>query len=338
MYVFYIAFKYLKNFVFILLSLSAFYVIIDLIANFQKLPSSSNLVVLYIYYILLYSFDMFYSLALVFAFLLTLYHMIKFNELVSFYSLGFSVKKILKPFLMVGGIVFIFFLMFEFTKFAYFREYANAILSNKQHVNSDLFVKYKDRVVFMKKLNPLIKTAYDIKVFYLKDFKVYKILVAKEAKFKDDVWEVKKAYISFITPSRVYHYVKDVKILKDFKPKIISNLKQLNSISLYDAILAIKIFKDVNVSILLSIVLFKIFSALNMICLIVIFLILSPIHPRVANVSVFLVKSVLFTILLWGSELMIFKFAKQGVLNPYVLILPFLLVCCYSIYLFYKEK
>jgi lipopolysaccharide export system permease protein len=337
MYFVYIIKKYIKNFLLILFSLSFFFVIIDLVANFSRLPDSSNLQVLYIYYSLLYSVDLFYPLALVFSFLFSMYYMIKFNELVSFYSLGFSILKLLKPFFAFSILIFMLFFVLDSSKFAYVREYSQSILDKNGYANTDLFIKFQNKVIYIKKIEPILKEAKDIRVFYLKKKKVYKVIFAKSAFFKNNRWYVKNANVMIIGEKKIIQTKKNLEMLENFKPKIISNLKELNSISFYDAFLAMKIFKDININSLLSIVFYKIFTALSMILLIVIFMFKSPLHQRISNVSLYLIQSVFFTIIIWGLELLIFKFAKQGVISPYLLIFPFIVLLCYSLYLIKKE-
>ena len=338
MYFFYILKRYFINFVLILFSLSFFFVLIDFIANYSRLPDSSNLQVLYIYYEILYSIDMFYPLALVFSYLLTVYYMVKFNEIVSFYSLGFSPKKLLMPFMFLALCVFTLFMFLDSGKFAYVKEYANSILNKNKYSSNNLFLKYKDKIIYIKKIRPILKEVENVKVFILDKNSIKKIIVAKKAKFKNDVWIAKKAEITLINGDKITKEVKDIKLLKGFKPKIISNLKKLNSISLYDAYIAINLFNDVNINTLLSIVFYKIFTALSLIFIIFALMFKIPLHSRISNVSLFLVKSSFFTILIWGSDLMIYKFAKQGVVSPYLLALPFFVILVYGIYLFYKEK
>jgi len=334
----YIFKKYFKNFLLILFSLAFFFVIIDFIANFTKLPDSSNLQVLYVYYVILYSMDMFYPLAIVFSFLLTMYYMIKFNELVSFYSLGFTVKKLLKPFVSLAFLVFVVFIMFESGKMAYVREYADSILNKTEYSSTNLFIKFNNNIIYIERIKPILNEAVNMKVFVLKDRKVNKIIFAKKAVFKDDIWYAKNAKITYITDKKLINENKDIEFLKNFKPKIVSNLKKLNSISLSDALVAIKIFKDVNVNTLLSMVLYKIFTALSLIGLLIVFMFETPVHQRISNVSLFLVKSVFLTILVWGIQLMIYKFSKQGVVSPYVLTVPCFLIFGYGIYLWRMES
>jgi lipopolysaccharide export system permease protein len=320
------------------MSLSFFFIVIDLLANYSKLPDSSNLQVLYIYYVALYSFDVFYPLALVFAFLLTVYYMIKFNEIVSFYSLCFSPGKILKPFILLALIVTSVFFTLDSGKFAYVREYADSILNKKQFNGSNLFLKYQNKIIYIKKIKPILKEADNLKVFILKNGKITEVISAQKAKFKNDVWYVQNAEVTEIKNDRTVKKIKNLKILKGFKPKIISNLKNLSSISFYDAYIAVKLFDNVNVNTLLSIVFYKIFTAFSLVSLIAVFIFKMPVHQRISNVSLFLVKSTFLTIMLWGVQLVIYKFSKQGVLPPYVLVLPFVVVAGYVIYLLYKEK
>ena len=338
MYFWYVLKKYLRSFLLILFSLSFFFVVIDLVANHTRLPDSSNLQVLYIYYITLYSMDLFYPLALVFGFLLAIYYMIKFNELVSFYSTGFTVKKLLKPFMFLAFFVYFLFLGFESGKFAYFREYANSILNKNRITGSNLFLKYENKIIYISKIKPLRKTAVDLKVFFIKNYKVYKIISAKKAVFKNDRWYVNDALITHIYDDRIEKEHKSLQMLEGFKPKIISNLKKLTSISLYDAFLAIRLFKDVSVNTILSMIFYKVFTPLSLIGIIIILMFKSPIHQRVSNVSLFLVKSVFLTIVIWGVELMIYKFAKQGVVSAYALTVPFFAIFGYGLYILIKEK
>jgi len=334
----YILKKYLKNFLLILFALAFFFVIVNFIANFAKLPDSSNLQVLYLYYIILYSIDMFYPLAIVFSFLLTIYYMVKFNELVSFYSLGFTVRKLLKPFLSFAFFVFFLFVVLDSGKAAYVKEYADSILNKTRYGNTKLFIKYNDNIIYIEKINPLLKEAEGIKVFVFDKQNVKKVIYAKKAVFKNDEWFAKNAKITFITDKKIINEYKDIHFLKNFKPKIVSNLKKLNSISYYDALIAMKFFKDVNVNTLLSMVFYKIFTALSMIGMLIVFLFQAPVHQRISNVSFFLVKSVFLTILIWGIQLMIYKFSKQGVVSPYILIVPCLLIYGYGIYLWRIES
>ena len=323
MYFKYLFFKYLKNFFIVLISLSLLFVVMDYIYNFDSLPKSSNLQVMYIFYMFIYATFTIYPLAIIFSFLMSLNHHIKFNELVSFYSLGFKPKKILLPFLLSAVGIFLIFIFIQSTKISYANQYANAIKSNMNLTNKNLFLKFQDYIIYFKSLNPIVKHAYGVKIFEIDNSRVTKVITSKVAVFKDNVWECKNAEILTLKDNEWKSDVRDIKILKNFKPKIISNLKMLDNISFYDAYITVKYFKDIDLNKILSIVFFKIFTPLTLIAFMVYLFFTSPIHIRISNVVVFMIKSVTFSLLLWGSMLMIYKFTKQGILPFYVLSLPF---------------
>ncbi len=326
MYFFYILKKFSKNFLIIFFAVGFLYSVVDVMFSISKIPSSSNLFILYLFYMFVYSSLTLYPLAIIFAFLITLNQMIKFNELVSFYSLGFIPKKIFKPFFL-SSLIFIFgMFVLESTKAAYSGEYAEAIKDAKKLSTSNLFLKYKNRVIYIKNLNPIFKTAYDMKVFVLKNSRVTKIYFAKEAKFINNQWFCKNADIMILSKNSWTKEHKKLYFLQNFKPKIISNLQKLKDISFYDAYLTVKYFKNIDKNTILSIVFFKIFTPLVILALMIYLFVKAPIHTRISNVPLFMLKSLSLSILLWGGMLLLFKFAKQGVLYYWTLVLPFLLL------------
>jgi len=325
-YFFYILKKYLKNFLIILISFSLLYTIVDIMFSISKIPTSSNLFVLYAYYMFIYSATLLYPLAFIFAFLLTLSQMIKFNELVSFYSLGFYPKQLIKSiiFFSVAFTLVIFTLLS--TKLAYSAEYAQAIKDAKKLNTDNIFLKYNNSVIYIKKLNPVLKQTKDIYVFYIKNKKLIKYLYAKEAYFVGNEWVAKNADVYLINEKKWIKNTSSIIFLKNFKPKIISNLQKLRDISFYDAYLTIKYFNNIDINKILSIVFYKIFTPLSMIGIIISIFYISPIHIRVSNVTLFMIKSISLSILVWGIMLLLYKFAKQGVLPFYILSVPFFII------------
>jgi len=337
-YFWYILKKYVKNFLVVLFGLAFLFVIVDFSFNIQKLPSSSNLQVLYAFYIFIYSVFVIYPLAMIFAFLVTLNTMIKFNELVSFYSLGFYPSKLAKPIIFSAFFIFFVMSLAQSTKISYANQYAQAIKNNMNLKNNNLFLKYNNNIIYIKELEPILKKAKDVSVFELKNNSLYRIIHAKEAVFKDNKWITNEAEIYTITPKKWSREVKALEFLENFKPKILSNLKTLDNISFYDAYLAIKYFKDLDLNKILSIVFFKIFTPLSMILLIWLLFMIAPIHIRISNVPLFMIKSLTFSILVWGSELLLYKFTKQGVLPYWVLSIPFVILLIIDIYILRRRN
>jgi len=321
----YLLVKFVKDFVLVLLAVSVFYTVVDFMFNLKKIPSSSNLQVLYIFYVWMYALFVLYPLAFIFSFLLTLNNMIKFNELVSFYSLGFTPRKLIKPPLIFAvfftGVMF----LLNTTKLAYSSEYANALKSQSSLKTKNIFLKHNDYIIYIKELNPFLKTAKDINVFKINLSKISKVYMAKKAEFKDNRWCM-KAQILDLKYKKWNKSERSVCILENFKPKILSNLKNLNSISFYDAYLVIKYFNDIDKNRILAIVFYKIFTPLAMIAALVYLFFTSPVHIRVSNVRAFMLKGIALGVGIWGSELLIFKFAKQGVVPYYSLALPFVVI------------
>ncbi len=323
MYFRYITKKFLKNFLIVFFAFAILYTLVDVMFNVSNLPSSSNLFVLYVVYIFLYSMFLLYPLSVIFAFLFTLNNLIKFNELVSFYSLGFSQKKILKPFFISGGVIIILMLLLQAGKLAYAREYAVAIKNANKLTTKNLFLRYQNKIIYMQKLNPILKMAKDVKVFYLHNSKVIKIVEKKKAYFKNNGWYSDNVKVIYLTDNSWKSVYRKLYFLKNFKPKILSNLQKLRNISFYDAYLTIKYFKNINLNKILSIVFFKIFTPFTILLLMVYLFFIAPIHIRISNVTFFMLKSIAYSILIWGSMLILYKFSKQGTLPFWSLSIPF---------------
>ncbi|NPA87952.1 MAG: LptF/LptG family permease [Epsilonproteobacteria bacterium] len=326
MYFRYLLKKYFKSFMLVFLGLSFLYVIVDFMFNYAKLPSSSNLQVLYAFYVFIYASYTLFPLAIIFGFLLSVSSMIKFNEFVSFYSLGFRPKKLLKPFLIFALSVTALMYLLQSSKLAYANQYATSIKENFNYKTYNLFLKYKNNIVYIKSINPFSKMAWGIKVFEIKNRKITKVIYAKRAVFENDKWKTKNAEIMTLKQNVWQKEQKPLVFLENFTPKILSNLKTLDNISFYDAYITIRYFKDIDLNMILSIVFFKIFTPLLMIAFLIYLFFTAPIHVRISNVSLFMIKSVTFSVLLWAGELLIFKFAKQGILPFWTLAVPFLAI------------
>jgi len=332
MYFFYLLKQYFKNFLIIFFSISLLYTIVNMLFSISKLPTSSNLIILYIFYLFIYASLLLYPLAIIFSFLLTLNQMIKFNELVSFYSLGFSPKKVFRPFFILGGIIILFMFLLQSTKLAYSNEYAQAIKDAKKLNTKNLFLKYQNKIIYIGKLNPIFKTAKNVNVIEFKNNRICRVIFAPLAKFKNDVWITDYANIIILKNNQWVEKRKKLIFLKNFKPKILSNLQKLREISLYDAYLTIKYFKNIDLNTIFSIVFFKIFTPLSILALMFYIFFIAPIHIRISNITLFMLKSISLSVLVWGGMLILYKFTKQGVLPFWSLSIIFILLLILDIY------
>jgi len=317
---------YLKNVATILLGLSLFYIVVDFATHFSKLPDSINLQILYLYYSFLYGVDFLYPLALLFGFLLTLNALISRNELVAFFGAGFRRRDLLKPILGVGVVTILLGWAMDSSPLAYSLQNAEAILEGKPTSNRKLFLKWEDKVISIEKIEPFLGEATGVKIFYLSPtYGLYKVVTLPKAKFTGKEWAGEGRVLK-LEEKRWLSYESYLYVLPGFRPKVVANLKKLNSISFVDAYFALRYFKDLDINSIASILLFKLTTPLLVLGLIIIIFLYAPIHRRLTNLPLFMVKTSLLGVMGWGIQLLLFKFAKQGALPPYLLLFPVVVV------------
>ncbi|MGB5867921.1 MAG: LptF/LptG family permease, partial [Arcobacteraceae bacterium] len=146
----YLLAKYIKYFLIILLSLELFFVGIDVLQYFGRLPNSANLQLLYIIYDIFFTLTITLPLSLVFGWIVTLTFLIKDNALVSFYSLGVSKRDVLLPILLITTFFTFLLIGLQSTPLAYSYEEKEKILKNRYFVNeqNNIFLKYNEYFVY----------------------------------------------------------------------------------------------------------------------------------------------------------------------------------------------
>jgi lipopolysaccharide export system permease protein len=117
----------MKHFFIIIFSLVSFFVFIDFMFTKDKLPDSFNLQFLYVFYQAGNATLLMYSISLLFAMVITVMTLVKKNELISFLSLGYSLKKLYKPFFVFSLFLTLFLIGFQFTKYSLFSNMAEQI-------------------------------------------------------------------------------------------------------------------------------------------------------------------------------------------------------------------
>ncbi len=93
------------------MGLQVFFIGMDLMQNFKKLPDSANLQILYVIFKFLYAINYTLPLSVVFALIASKFYLIRSNELVSLYALGISKRRLLTPFFFTS-LALIFFISF----------------------------------------------------------------------------------------------------------------------------------------------------------------------------------------------------------------------------------
>ena len=346
----YISFIYIKNFLIVFMALQFFYLGIDLMQNFRKLPDSANLQILYLLYTFLNAINFTLPLSLVIAMIISKFNLIRTNEIVAMYALGVSKNSLIKPIFFTSIVVTIFYILLNFTNFTYSKEYAKNILHHSTVMTSsnNLFLKYNNSYIFIQKLDPLKKRAYGIRIFKIEDRDLRAITKAKSADFVKEYWvlndieivkkppiDKKDAKLSKISYN---HY----KTLKGFKPKIIENVYEgKSSFSIKDAYQAIRLFLSQNVNIskikasLFAMLVFPFFAPLlNMILFYHL-----PISSRFFNLAIVSSAFVFASLLVWAILFMLIKMSVNGVINPeFGIIFPIFILASFASYLYLKNR
>ena len=334
--------NYLKNFLMIFISLNAFFIFIDFMINRTKLPDSFNLKLLYVIYNSFHAAILIYPLSLLLALLVLVVNMVKKDEMIAFMSIGYSLKKLLIPVASLAVLVFMFFILVQVSITTSFQEKAEQILKgnyNTTEINHNLFFKFNNNIIFIKELDVLHKTAYDMKIFVLNDNKVKIIYQIKRALFKNNYWEASsiKEYVFF----KNIFIEKNINLhlLKGFKPDILNKLETKQSMTLRVAFQALMLLKkeNININFIKTYIYEKTIPPLSFILLIIIVFLKAPIHSRISRVSLYIAISLFFSIVLWGLYLIVSKMSKIGIISPDLLFLtPFITLLGIAIYYFRK--
>lgn len=346
----YLLIKYVKYFFIILLSLELFFVGIDLLQYFTRLPNSANLQLLYVMYNVFFTLTITLPLSLVFAWVVTLTFLIKENALVSFYALGISQKKIMTPILLITVVFTFILIILQCTQLAYSYEEKNKILQNRYFVNeqNNIFLKYNEYFVYFKKLYPFEKKAIDIHIFKTKNNDVVETIVGKKAFYQNNKWYVidtkitkKPENIDWNSSKLNVSYEKFLYTLEGFEPKIISNVyKGKAQYSVVDAIRAILLLDDqeFNTNKIKAILYSQLIMPFFVLPLIVLIFIYTTPSSRFFNSALFISGMIFLSLSVWGILFLLQKLALGSVvLAEIAIILPVILFFIIA-YILYSKK
>jgi len=313
----------------------------DFMVNKGKLPDSTNLQILYIFYNGMNAAILIYPLSLLLSVLVTVINLVKKNEMIAFLSLGYSLKKLLKPIFAFALFITLLFISIQIFTTSSFADRALSILNGKyfSNVNENLFFKFNNNIIFIKKLDVVRKKAYDMKIFILHRDGLNKVYEIKEAIFKNNVWKSKNIIEHKFLKSKITTQNLNIDLLKGFKPDILNKLESKQAMTLKIAFQALYLLKreNINVNFIKTYIYNAIIPPLSFILLIIIVFIKAPIHSRISNTSYYIAISVFSSIMLWITFLLVKKMATAGVIAPdIVFITPFILLLGLTIYYFRK--
>ncbi len=346
----YILSKYLKNFIIVLLSLELFFIGIDFLQNFSKIPDSANLQLLYLAYNAFFTLTLTLPLALVFGWIITLIVFIKNNEFVSFLSLGSSPKLIYKPIAVFSFLILSFLVLLQATPLAYSYEQRGKIMDGNYFIDTkdSLFLKYNEYFIYFGKLYAEEQRAENIHIFKLEGKDIVESIVAKKALFKNGTWQVfmakktiKPMTINFDVSKIKIEYIDNLEVLKGFKPKILDSVYEAKStFSILDAAEALFLLNDqkINTTSVRSSLYYQAFIPFFIIPVILIVFVASSINSRFFNVAKFSSITIFFTLIVWGVFFMLHKLSQGGIAIPEVALLLPLLIWFIVGYFIFKKR
>jgi len=323
----YISWIYLKYFFIIAFALSFLFAGLDYLQHAGRL-NGFNIKILYLFYKGSYAFDILFPLALVFAMIVTKVILIRSNALLSFYSLGYSKKQVLNPFIAVSFLLTIAYIGMHFSSFVDSELSAKSLLHGKRinSIKRNLFLKYNESFIYIGQLVPERKEALDIRIYQLKENELIQMIYGKKAIFEGDRWVVKDARIVWKPmPEKLggegfrVEYIKSVETLFGFKPKILTSVFQgKRYYTIPDAVDAFKLLlaQGLNTQQVRTLFYHMAVTPFFAIFLVIIFFLSIPPYARSVNLlwtSFALTGTTLFV---WGILYLLFRISSTGVILP----------------------
>jgi len=314
----------------------------DFMVNKSHLPNSANLQFLYMFYKMVSAGIIMYPLSLVFAVLSTILSLIKKNEIIAFFSVGYSPLRLLLPILSVALLVTSFFLLLQFSSITSFDNKAKLILKGRylSNVNNDLFFKFNNNIIFIKQLDTVRKVAKDMKIFFIQHGTITKIFAIKKAKFEHNAWKPDSVISYQVNDDDIVIKRLKIDILQGFKPDILGKLESKQAMTLKTAIEAISLLQqeNVNINFIKTYIYSAIIPPLSFVGLIILIFLHMPISDRISNVSLFVAVSLFGAVILWGVFLLAKRMSLMGIVSVDIaFLLPFVLIVSALVYTFKRS-
>jgi lipopolysaccharide export system permease protein len=346
----YIVKNYLKNFFIIFIALDLFYVGVDLLTNYNNIPDSANLQILYSVFQGMNAVNYVLPLSIVFGMVVTYFSMIKSNELICMYASSISKRSLVKPFFLTALGLTIVYIGLNCTEFAYAYEYSvNLKKYNRISTSSeDLFLKNDNQYIYFKKLDPLKQVAYDVTIFEVNNIDVAKIIRASVATFIQNQWVLKdvsvvyKPYVKTLDDAG-YHTenVQELKMMENFKPKIMDNVYQSEyTLSITDGMDALLFLENqgVNTSKIKATLFYQLFFPLFAPFLIVILYYKAPVMGRYFNMALIASSFAFVTLVVWSGLFLLSRLAANGVIfSEIAILLPIILLFLIALHFYAKR-
>lgn len=346
----YIVKNYLKNFFIIFIALDFFYVGVDLLTNYNAIPESANLQILYALFQAMNAVNYVLPLSVVFGMIVTHFGMIKSNELICMYASSISKQALIKPFFITSLALTILYIGLNATEFAYAYEYSTNLKKYNRISNSseDLFLKHDNNYIYFKKLDPFKQIAYDVTIFETNGVDVTKIVRASIASFVQNQWVLEN--VSIVHKPIVealddvglrFEAVNQLKAMENFKPRIMDNVYQSeHALSIIDGIEALRFFETqgVNTAKIKATLFYQIFFPLFAPFLVIFLYYKAPVMGRYFNTAIIASAFAFITLVTWSGLFLLSRLSANGVLFAEIgILLPIVLLGFIALY-FYSKR
>jgi len=345
----YIVKNYLKNFFIIFIALDLFYVGVDILTNYNNIPDSANLQILYALFQGMNAVNYVLPLSIVFGMVVTYFSMIKSNELICMYASSISKKALVRPFFITSLGLTLLYIGLNCTEFAYAYEYSSNLkkYSRISTSSEDLFLKHNNQYIYFKKLDPLKQVAYDVTIFEVDNVDLTKVIRASVASFVQNHWILE--HVSIIHKPHITSLedkgfrtesVEKLQTMENFKPKIMDNVYQSEyTLSVSDGIEALRFFKDqgVNTSKIKATLFYQLFFPFFAPFLIVILYYKAPVMGRYFNMAVIASSFAFITLVVWSGLFLLSRLASNGVIFAEIAILLPIIVLFLTALRFYSK-
>ncbi len=345
----YLAKHYTKNLFAILFGLSFAFAAIDYFQHVQKLEVATNYKILYIFYMWQEALGLLYPLAIVFAVIMTKLSLVKNNTMGAFHAFGYSKKRLFVPLLSVASVTYLIFTLLHTTEFSYAKDKAEQLLRNELHAYdvNDLFFKYNDTFVYIKKLDPVAKKLEDITIFKVEGHQVRYTIHAPMAFFNGNEWDAHNAvlkthiYKNGVLERYTVEHKESIKTLHGYKPKIIESLYEGRTLNIIDAFNTWKLLatQNLNSDKIRAALYNKAVVPLFAIALLLILFFKLPFHARMMKLGGVVALSLGATFVIWGILFGLNKIGANGVLAPEITaVFPITLLWLYAIYIYFTDE
>jgi len=340
---------YIKNLLAILFGLSFAFAAIDYFQHVQELNVSSNYKILYISYMWQEALGLLYPLAIVFAVIMTKLAFVKQNTMGAFHAFGYTKKRLFFPVFIVASLTYALFLYLHTTEFSYAKDKANMLLKNQLHAYNvnDVFFKYNDTFVYIKKLDPVKKRIEGITIFKVAGYQVRYTIKAPVAVFNGEEWIAQDATVKthIYRNGELVRYSVDQKeriaTLHGYKPKIIESLYEGKALNIIDAYNTWKLLEvqHLDSDRIRAAMYSKVIVPLFALALLLILFFKLPFHARMMNFGAVVALSLGVTFLIWGVLFGLEQIGSNGVLSPEVTaVMPIVLLWIYAIYVYFTDE